>query len=124
MKKKGTIRIKDFEIFEAIRDRQKGGTMIGVHISLNPMLIKEYSNEFELLVVEIEVANQKLRIVSGYGPQENWSEQDRIPFFIALEDEINKAELENKDIFIQMDANSKLGPELIKGHPYNQTANG
>ena len=123
-KKKGMLKIKDFDIFEAIRDKQNGGTMIGVHKSLNPMLIKEYNKEFELLVVEIEISKHKIRIVSGYGPQENWSEEDRLPFFLALEEEVIKAEMEGKDILIQMDANSKLGPEIIKGDPHNQTPNG
>ena len=113
-KKKGTIKVEQFEIFEAIREKQKGGTLIGIHKSLNPMLIKEYSSEFELLIVEIEIARRKIRIISGYGPQETWSEQDRLPFFLALEDEINKAEMENKEVFIQADFNSKLGPEIIR----------
>ena len=123
-KKKGILKVKGFEIFEAIRDKQKGGTAIGVHKSLNPVFINEYRDGFEMLVVEIEVSNHKIRIISGYGPQENWSEQDRLPFFLALEDEINKAEMENKDIFIQADANSKLGPEIIRGDPHSQTPNG
>ena len=95
--------------------------MNGVHKSLNSVLIREYNKEFELLVVEIAISNHKIRIVSGYGPQENWSEQDRIPFFLALEEE---AEMEDKDILIQIDANSKLGPDIIKGDPHKQTPNG
>ena len=51
--------------------------MIGAHIALNPVLIQEYSGEFELLVVEIRVANTEIRLISGYGPQENWPESDR-----------------------------------------------
>ena len=123
-KKKGTLKVKDFDIFEVIREKQKGGTMIGVHKSLNPMLITEYNKDFELLVVEIDISKHKIRIVSGYGPQENWSEQDRLPFFLALEEEVIKAEMDGKDILIQMDANSKLGPEMIKGDPHIQTPNG
>ena len=88
------------------------------------MLIKEYSTEFELLVVEIEIARRGIRIISGYGPQETWKEQDRLPFFLALEHEINKAEVDGKDVFIQADANSKLGPDIIKGDPHKQTQNG
>ena len=123
-KKKGMLKINGFDIFEAIRDKQKGGTMIGIHHSLNPMLIKEYSDDFELLVVEIQIADHSIRVVSGYGPQETWGEQDRLPFFLALEEEINKAEMQGKDILIQADANSKLGPEIIKGDPHKQTPNG
>ena len=108
------LKINKFDIFEAIKDKQKGGTMIGIHHSLNPMLIKEYSDNFELLVVEIQIADHNIRVVSGYGPQDTWGEQDLLPFFLALEEEINKAEMEGKDILIQADANSKLGPEIIQ----------
>ena len=77
-----------------------------------------------MLVVEIEIAKYQIRIISGYGPQENWPEADRILFFLALEQEINKAEMDGKSILIQMDANSKLGPEVIKADPHCQTPNG
>ena len=42
--KKGKFKLEGFEIFEAIRNKQKGGTMIGAHKALNPMLIKEYED--------------------------------------------------------------------------------
>ena len=52
-KRKGRLNshFSDFEIFEAIRKKQKGGTVIGAHKSLSPILFKDYSEEFELLVV-------------------------------------------------------------------------
>ena len=75
--------------------------MVGVHKAMNPVLIEEYSNEFELLVVEIKIANRNIRIMSGYGPQENWPEAERMQFFTALEKEIVKAELENKSILFR-----------------------
>ena len=72
-KRKGKLnkKIEDFEIFEAIRRKAIGGTLIGVHKSLDPILISEYSDEFELLVVEVKLGNKYVRIMSGYGPQEN-----------------------------------------------------
>ena len=88
------------------------------------MLVKEYSDDFELMVVEIKVAGREVRIIAGYGPQENWPENERIPFFIALEEEICKAEMLGKSIIIQMDANSKLGPEIIELDPHCQSNNG
>ena len=121
---KGKVQIEGFEIFEAIRKKVKGGSMIGAHKGLKPILISDYNEEFELLVVEITIANKKLRIMTGYGPQENWPEVQRIPFFLALENEIVKAELEGKSIFIELDANSKLGKELIPGDMHSQTENG
>ena len=72
------------------------------------MLVQEYSDKFELLVVEIIVAGKEIRIISGYGPQESWTEEDKMPFFISLEEEIHKAEMLGKSIFLEMDANCKL----------------
>ena len=89
-------KLKDFEFFEAIRKKVKGGTLIGVHKSLDPILIEEYSEEFELLVVEVRIGNKDVRIISGYGPQENWNIEDRMPFFRAIEEEIVKAKMSDK----------------------------
>ena len=50
--KKGMIKMDNFHIFEAIRkNKEQGGSLLGVHVGLNPILIKEYSDSFELLVV-------------------------------------------------------------------------
>ena len=95
-----------------------------IHKALKPCLIEEYSSEFELLVVEFTVANKSIGIISGYGPQECWSEMERMPFFLALEQEIIKAELAGKSVLIEMDANSKLGPDLIPGDKHPQSQNG
>ena len=116
--------MKDFEFFEAIRKKQKGGTLIGAHKSMDPVLIEEYSEDFELLVIEVKMGHKYVRIISGYGPQENWKVEDKLPFFRALEEEIKKAKLHEKSIFIQLDANSKLGQDIIKGDPHTQTENG
>ena len=121
---KGKVQIENFEVFEAIRKKVKGGSMIGIHKALNPILIEEYSCDFELLVVEIRIANKDICIFTGYGPQENWQEADRLPFFIALEQEIVKAELAGKSILMEMDANSKLGTNYIPGDKHVQTENG
>ena len=122
--KKGKLKVENYEIFEAIRKKQKGGTIIGVHKGLKPILIKEYSDEFELIVVEIQIKNKEIRIMSGYGPQETWPEVDRMPFFMALEQEIIKAEMQGKSMFIEMDSNSKLGQEIIPNNPHAQSGNG
>ena len=123
--KKGKLKVEGYSIFEAIRKNKKdGGTLVGVHVGLKPMLIKEYSDDFELIVVEMNVAGKEVRIISGYGPQETWKENERMPFFLALEEEICKAEMLGKSIIIQMDANSKLGPEIVQLDPHGQSING
>ena len=51
-------------------------------------------------------------MITGYGPQENWKRE-----------EIVKAKSSEKLVYIQMDANSKLGPARIKGNPHDQSDN-
>ena len=83
--KKGKINMPvGFVVFEAIRKAKHGGTMCAIREELNPKLIEEYDDPFELLVVEVEVDNKSIRIITGCGPQENWEESKRRPFFIAL----------------------------------------
>ena len=76
--KKGKFSIEGYETFEAIRNKKDGGTLIGAHKGLRPVLIQEYNEKFELLVVEISVSNKNIRIISGYGPQESWPEKKSI----------------------------------------------
>ena len=98
--------------------------MCAVKQYLNPKLIEEYDEPFKLLVVEVEIENKGIRIITGYGPQENLDEGKRMQFFIALEAEIVKSELAGKSTIIEMDANTKLGPEHIPKDPHPMSENG
>ena len=62
--------------------------------------------------------------MTGCGPQENWDEHKRMPFYIALEAEIVKGELAGKTVIIEMDANAKLGPEYIAKDTHEMSGNG
>ena len=124
LKKKGKFTVKNYEIFEAIRKGEKKGTMIGIHNTLKPVVIAEYSDEIELLVVEMTVSGKEIRVISGVGPHENQIEAERLPFFLTLEKEINKAENEGKSIVIEIDANSKLGKERIPNSKHDISPNG
>ena len=124
-KTKGKININGFEVFETIRKgKENGGTAIGVHKALQPILISEYDEEFELLTVEIKAGNREIRIISGYGPQENWQAAERNKFFNALEEEVIKSELAGKEVLIEADFNSKLGKEFVAKDPNEKSENG
>ena len=88
------------------------------------MLISDYNDEFELIIVEIKLHNQQIRVISGYGPQETWCEAEILSFFLTLEEEIIKAELLGVSVIIEMDSNSKLGSDFIPADPHQQSANG
>ena len=95
--------------------------MIGAHESLNPIL---NNDKFELLVIEIVVGGKYVRVITGYGPQETWKVEDKMPFFLALKEEVSKAEIAGRSILIGFDANSKLGPDWIKHDKNEQSQNG
>ena len=38
-----------------VKIKKDGGTAIGAYVASNPFLIKEYCDEFELLVVEVQI---------------------------------------------------------------------
>ena len=121
---KGLVKIKDFEIFEAIiENKERQGSIIGVHKALKPILIEEYSETFELIVIQITAANKNIKVISGKGPHENYSEQIRLPFFQALELEVVREELSGSSVLIELNANNKLGPEYIS-HDKKQSPNG
>ena len=45
--------------------------MIAAHQNLKPKLIEVYGVDYELLVIEIQTTGKSIRVISGYGPQEN-----------------------------------------------------
>ena len=71
-KRKGRLNAKfpNFHLFETIKKRKKlGGTLIGAHKSLDPILIEEYSEDFELLVIDVRINGKHIRTMTGYGYQ-------------------------------------------------------
>ena len=120
-KRKGKIQLDNMVVFEAIRNKKGGGTLCAIHEDLDPKLIEEYNDPFELLVVEVK-GNK--RVITGYGPQETWEEEKRVPFFLKLEEEIVRATMIGKSVIIEMDANAKLGPNHIPEDPHEISANG
>ena len=62
--------------------------------------------------------------MTGYGPQENWIDANKMPFYVALEEEVVKAQNQGKSIIMELDANCKLGPQYIPNDPKQMSANG
>ena len=88
--------------FESICQKKHGGTLCAIHEDLNPKLISLYDDPFEFIVVEIDTNDKGIRIITGCGPQENWEEAKRMPFFIALEVEVVKAKMAGKSVIIEV----------------------
>ena len=67
--------------------------MLGVHVSLNPIIISKYSDLFELTVMEVKAATKFMRVITGYGPQETCEIYVKMKFSTALKEDLVKAAL-------------------------------
>ena len=65
-----------------------------------------------------------IRIISGYGPQENLPEAERAEFYISLDKEIERAFLSGKEVVVAMDFNAKLGKTWIPKDKHQICENG
>ena len=123
--KKGQINIEGFQAFELIRsDKEGGGLMTAVKEELEPVLVDEGNDDAEILVIEGNMSNFSIRFINAYGPQESDHNSKRLEFFIRLEEEIVKCKDNDKAIIIELDANSKLGSQIIIGDPHDMSKNG
>ena len=63
----------------------------------------------------------KIRVINGYGPQEDDNNQNKLNFWMGLEQEVLSAKSESCMVMIQMDANAKVGRDVISADPNNVT---
>ena len=123
--KKGLFKVENYEVFESIRQGNGGSILTGAHKRLNPVLISDSSeDDIEVLVIEGELNGKKVRFINGYGPQEYANVDTRIKFFARIEEEVIIAKLQGAMICIEMDANAKLGEEVIPNDPNARSGNG
>ena len=123
-RRKNQVKLNDDSVFEHIRkDKGGGGLLTAVHKNLKPVSVSE-ENHIEILVVQGEINNNKVRFINGYGPQESQKEETRVEFFDRLDLEVKSAMIAGTAICIELDANSKLGNVIIPGDPEEKSRNG
>ena len=114
---KNKLKHPNYTFFEHIRKSGGGGGLItAVHNSLHPVLIRDAEEDIEVMVVESKIDDLKVRLINGYGPQEG-NEVVATNFMNKIDFEVKSAKLSGALICIEMDANSKLGKDIIKGDP-------
>ena len=119
--KKNVFKLNEYQVFQKNRNGSGGGLLTAVDPILNPMLISTENEEAEILTVQLTVNNQNIRIINGYGPQEDDKYQNKLNFWMGLDQEIVSAKSESCLIMIQMDANAKVGRKIISADPNNVT---
>ena len=98
--------------------------MTAVDEDLTPVLVSNSDDEVDVLTVETKVGNHKIRVINGYGPQEDEDRQIILNFWQEIEKEVIVAKDSVCMVAIEMDANAKVGKEIIKEDPHHQTNNG
>jgi exonuclease III len=121
------VNVEGYEMFEKVRNNKGGGgLMIAIRNDIEsvPVLIGNNDDDLELLVVEVTINSMRTRFLTGYGPQEDSSEDIINKFYAGLEEEIMLCEQENCGLVAELDCNAKLGKELIEGDPNVMSNNG
>ena len=77
-----------------------------------------------MLVVQCSIGQENIRVINGYGPQEDDPINKKLTFWQTMEQEINASKNANCMTLIQMDENAKLGNKIIKQDPHIITENG
>ena len=103
LKRASQITLKGYRCFTTIRGDSGGGLLIASRCDLDPVQIFEGDNECEVLVVQVQLDDVKIRI-------------------IAVEEQVSRAYLSGCMVIIAEDANAKLGPAILKDdiHPISE----
>ena len=120
----GTLKLSGYQVFEKVRSGLGGGLFTAIDQNLNPVLIGAINEESEILVVQCQVGENKVRIINGYGPQEDDPTAARLTFWQSMEQEVVAAKNENCMVLIQMDANAKVGKCVLRDDPNDLSNNG
>ena len=117
--------LSDFQVFYLSRQKSQGGGLaVGVSKMFESTLLSEGDDETEAISVLVVVGEIQIRVIVGYGVQENASKEKKEKFWDFLEKEVVQAESEGQGIILQMDGNLHAGAELIKNDPNPQNQNG
>ena len=116
---------KNYTIYELHRTNSRGGGLaLGVLHQLQPVWIAEGDDDCEFIVVEVNVEQFKIRILTGYGPQVTSAIEKRTQFWAELEHQVKEAAVNDCAIILQFDGNLWLGNEMIKDDPNPMNSNG
>ena len=124
----------EYCIFRLEREKSGGGGIaLGVTQDLNPILIRMGNDATEAISVKININKFEVRLVVGYGAQENdrqaklhemSTDERKMLLWEFLDIEINESQTMEQGLIIQLDANAHLGLDFIKGDPNPRNSNG
>ena len=117
------FKIPGYQVYQKNRIGLGGGILTAIDENIGSVLVS--STESEILVVQTKIGDFDLRVINAYGPQELDSERENVyQFWRDLEKEVILVKNSNCKILIQMDANAKVGCEIIQNDPNARSNNG
>ena len=128
------LNTNEYVIFRLERELSGGGGLaLGVIQDLNPILIRLGNDQIEAISVKININKFEVRLVVGYGAQENDRQaklhamnqaERKMLLWDFLEVESKEAETLEQGLIIQIDANAHVGPKVVNGDPNPMNPNG
>ena len=110
-------------MFKQLRKTSGGGGLLtAVHRNLSPVSVSD--DKENILVVQVKIGTKDVRLINAYGPQDSSNEDSTMEFFNDLETEVMRSKLSGAMVCVELDANSKLGSEVIPGDPNEKSENG
>ena len=105
--------LNDFQVYYLSRQESHGGGIaLGVSKMFESTFINGGNDDTEVMSVLVLVGDIPIRIVVGYGVQENASKEKKEKFWDFIEKEVIQAEQEEQGLIIQMDGNLHAGENL------------
>jgi hypothetical protein len=124
-KEVGKLKIKNYIIFEKLRNnRDGGGIAFGCIPELTPVFVREGEDPVEALSVQIYVKKLKIRCCVAYGCQENDLNDKKEAFWKYMDEEVTEATDSESGLVIQLDGNLWAGDGIIPNDPRPQNRNG
>ena len=110
--------LNDYQVFYLYRhDSQGGGIALGITKKLESTFVTEGNDDTEVMVALVTVGKIPIRVIVGYGVQENAHKEKKEAFWDFIENEVVEAEAKNQGVIIQMDGNLHAGNNLVKNDP-------
>ena len=87
-RKPGNLKLENYQTFEKTRIGFGGGLLTAVDKNLEPVLIEVENEDEEILVVQVKICGSNIRIINGYGPQEDDPTAKKLSFWQSMEQEV------------------------------------
>ena len=122
---KSAIKIKGFQSFPVVRNKNKGGgAFIGVRHGLCEPIMIDCGDNAEFLTVRLCNGVKGMQIILAYGPQENDTEETLNSFHTNLSVQLEVAFLNGDSVILLGDFNAKLGNGIINQDAHAMSKSG